>query len=470
MARNPPTTYGGRTFLCCPIQELLPPPPQCLPLTYPADDPYYSQFNYTCQNMLRHVPCPSCSFEKRKHLNQATSFIDCSFAYGVNEEAAKSLRAFDGTGKLLTQPGNLMPKRVKAEKDINCRMKFKKYCFESGDSRGNQHTILASLHTLFVREHNRIATEMKILNPNWDEETLFQEARKLVNAIMQSIVYKEFLPLLLGPTRMSDFDLWFNTSHYNSSVNPQQFEEFNTAAYRLHSTLNSALYENETHSVVNLRDTFMVQQPIHEGSFGRFFKGASKFPAHKYGRHHVVDATKYLYKSPEKLFGPDIQTVNIYRGRDHGMPPYIKLLAYCTNNEVIVKTFEDLNQVMDPEEVKLLKQHYKDVADIDLIIGLQMEYNDATSALPPTGACINAIQFKNLKEGDRFFFTHTGLPNSFSREKIEAIHNASLSRLICDNTDVKEMQANAMLTPSEDNPVVPCSSLPEIDLCLWKTE
>lgn len=46
-----------------------------------------------------------------------------------------------------------------------------------GDIRANQHTVLASLHTLFMREHNRIATELRLINPQWNDETLFQETR-----------------------------------------------------------------------------------------------------------------------------------------------------------------------------------------------------------------------------------------------------------------------------------------------------
>ncbi|KFM64222.1 Chorion peroxidase, partial [Stegodyphus mimosarum] len=469
VVRTPPSTSGGRTLDCCLLDELQ--HPQCISLTYSSDDPYYSQFNFTCQNIIRHIPCPTCSFEKRKLINQATAFIDCSFLYGINEWEANRLREFDGTGKLRTQRGNLMPQISPTSRDLNCISGYEKYCFQSGDSRGNQHLMLASLQNLFLREHNRIATEMKVLNPHWDGETIYQETRKLVGAIMQCIVYKEFLPLLLGPTRMSEFDLWLNNSQYDPTVQPEMLSEFNTASYRLHSTLNTVVYENETSSsIIKLRDTYAIQKPIHENSFGSFLKGASKLPGHKYGRHHVEDVTKYLYKRPINDFGRDIQTINIYRGRDHGVQPYIKLLAYCSNNEINVTTFENLNQVMEPENVELLKQNYKDVADIDLIVGLQMEYNNGISVVPPTAACINAIQFKFLKDGDRFFFTHTGLPTSYSKEKIEAIYNASLSKLICDNTKVTEMQMNALLTPSEENPVMPCSSFPEIDLCLWKSE
>ena len=41
------------------------------------------------------------------------------------------------------------------------------------------------LHTLFMREHNRLARQLKRLNPQWDSETLYQEARKIMGAYTQ---------------------------------------------------------------------------------------------------------------------------------------------------------------------------------------------------------------------------------------------------------------------------------------------
>jgi len=71
-------------------------------------------------------------------------------------------------------------------------------CFLAGDQRVNQNLGLAALHALWLREHNRLALELSRINPQWDDETLFQEARRIVIAEIQHITYNEYLPMVLG--------------------------------------------------------------------------------------------------------------------------------------------------------------------------------------------------------------------------------------------------------------------------------
>jgi peroxidase len=58
---------------------------------------------------------------------------------------------------------------------------------------------LTSLHTLWLREHNRIATVLAVNNPTLNDTMLFMETRRIVVAAFQHIVYKEFLAAILQP-------------------------------------------------------------------------------------------------------------------------------------------------------------------------------------------------------------------------------------------------------------------------------
>lgn len=58
-----------------------------------------------------------------------------------------------------------------------------------------------------MREHNRLADSLRFINPQWDDERLYQQARRILIAEYQHIVYNEFLPRLLGHNAMNLYGL-----------------------------------------------------------------------------------------------------------------------------------------------------------------------------------------------------------------------------------------------------------------------
>lgn len=133
-------------------------------------------------------------------------------------------------------------------------------CFHAGEFRTSENLELVSIHTLFNREHNRIATELAKINPKWNDETLYLETRRIVIALLQHITYNEWLPLINGSLNLSPLNSDSYYQGYNSSVgflkkfkkfkicfqikfkfllkiNPALNNEFSTAAFRFGHSL-----------------------------------------------------------------------------------------------------------------------------------------------------------------------------------------------------------------------------------------
>ena len=122
-----------------------------------------------------------------------------------------------------------------------------KKCFKAGDSRSNEHPGLTAFHTVWLREHNRLARELAYLNPHWEDEKLYQEARRILVAELQHITYNEWLPIVLGTNFMDSLDILPLThghnTKYNPKINPNILNSFSTAAFRFGHSLIQGLME-----------------------------------------------------------------------------------------------------------------------------------------------------------------------------------------------------------------------------------
>jgi hypothetical protein len=156
----------------------------------------------------------------RQQVNVMTAFLDGSMVYGSDSTRAAALREFVG-GRLKTSSGNLLPFNTGGLSNANDAHIFPdNQLFLAGDVRANENSELTSLHTLFMREHNRLAAIIVSQHPTWNDEQVYQQARRLVIGEIQQITYNEFLPALLGPGALAPY------SGYKPNVNPGISTEF----------------------------------------------------------------------------------------------------------------------------------------------------------------------------------------------------------------------------------------------------
>src|SRR5205823_3736062 len=107
----------------------------------------------------------------RQQVNQVSAFLDASVVYGSDAVRAAALRTNDGTGRLKTSPGNLLPFNNTTYfpngplPNDNESIFPAETMFVAGDVRSSENVGLAALQTVLVREHNRLADRYRAANP-----------------------------------------------------------------------------------------------------------------------------------------------------------------------------------------------------------------------------------------------------------------------------------------------------------------
>ena len=198
------------------------------------------------------------------------AFIDASQLYGSDVQRTQILRVNDGSSKLRTsKEGSLLMNNTVGLENYggNDRTDL----FVSGDIGVNEQVGLTAMHTVSVREHNRLADEIAQDQPELNGEEIFQIARKRVGAMMQVITYGEFLSVLLGPGFIDAY------GGYDPAVDPGISNEFATAAFRVgHTMLPSYLLrvsESGQEFTVPLATAFFNPSLIEEVSIAEFLRG-----------------------------------------------------------------------------------------------------------------------------------------------------------------------------------------------------
>lgn len=488
-ATTPMLTPQGTNIDCC-NRKLLNDPkfkhPACISVLLPDDDPFYARFNVGCMNLVRNAPSPpiGCRLRAREQLNQLSHFIDGSMIYGNDEQQSFGLRQFQGGllkssringNEFLPFDGRVGEGCILPTAGIRRGMR----CFVAGDNRVNELTGLVTTHALFLREHNRVAKILWSLNPTWNDEKIYQEARRFVIAEIQHITYNEWLPLLLGPIIMRDFKLELSQTNggysldYDPETDPSILNEFAGAAYRLHSLVQGAFnFQTEDGQIIQqfkLRHIFNNPASLYrQGNYDGCIHSMINDPSQSLDNHFTEEITNHLFQDTNSSFGMDLVTINIQRGRDHGIPGYNFFRTACGLSKI--QSFRQLDNVMIEGAGQLFSQLYAHVDDIDLFIAGNYEKKLKDAMVGPVFACIIGEQFRRLKTGDRYWYENGNQAGAFTPSQLSEVKHASLARIICDNSDtIERIQPLAFLRPSEWNPKVSCEQIPWIDLRHWQT-
>lgn len=361
----------------------------------------------------------------RQQINEITAWIDASNVYGSDEQRALALRTLDGTGRLKTSEGNLLPFN---EAGLPNAGGNSAELFLAGDVRANEQVGLTAMHVLFVREHNWQANRIRQQQPSWTGEQVYQAARRMVAAEMQAITYHEYLPALLGKRAIAAY------RGYDAGIDGTVANEFSHAMFRYgHSALSPTLKRlNAQGDSINagdlpLRDAFFApHRLIDEGGIEPLLRGMASQISQKVDNHLIDDVRNFLF-GPPGSGGFDLAALNIQRGRDHGLPDYNTVRqAYGLR---AVRRFADITG--DRAKQEALAAVYDSVNDIDLWVGALCEDPHEDAMVGELIYTALKDQFEALRDGDRFWYE-----NDLSPGHQREINNTRLSDIIRRNSSI----------------------------------
>jgi hypothetical protein len=372
-------------------------------------------------------------------VTKISTFIDASMVYGSDTTRANALRTFSG-GLLKTSAGNLPPLNTAGLENANDAHIFPdSSMFLAGDIRANENLELTSLQTLFLREHNQLASAISVANPKMTDEQIYQRARRLVMAEVQVITYQEFLPAMLGDRALRPYQ------GYRPDVNPGLATEFSTAGFRVgHTLINDDIQFLDNEGVearegLALAFAFFNPGPLKESGPDGLLKYLATDNTQEVDPQLVEGLRNFLF-GPPGAGGLDLASINIQRGRDHGLPDYntVRVAYGLPRVTSMAQVTSDVGL-----QSKLLSL-YGSVDSMDLWVAGLAEDHLAGSSVGPTFQKIIAHQFERTRDGDANWYER-----SFSGRQLAALRATKLSDIIRRNTSLTKIQDNVFFFDEE---------------------
>lgn len=358
--------------------------------------------------------------------NELSSYVDGSAVYSVSDKAVEKLR--DGKScRMLISGGNMLP--------MNDLMRF-----QAGDKRVNENPALQAIHTLFVREHNRVCAELEKNMKEKSGDEYFDMARRIVVAQIQNIIFYEFVPAILGHA-LPKYGGYH--SHRDASIS----NEFSTVAFRVgHTLINPTLtthYDENDKPVRNLlRNLFMQTSVVREHGIDGLLRGAMTTRAAEVDPHVTSEIRNFLDIGDR--FKLDLVALNIQRSRDHHIPSYNRLREHF--GLLRKRNFHQITK--NKKLANALSQVY--AGDIDLVdpwIGGTAEDHYGGGSLGELFSVMWTAEFVRMREGNRFHFESKHYWGKHSTDELmkmntmkllfrEGVKGGTMKRILQSNTNI----------------------------------
>ncbi|MER5932558.1 peroxidase family protein [Streptomyces sp. NPDC002054] len=286
---------------------------------------------------------------------------------------------------------------------------------------------LSTIQTLFVREHNTVCEALRQEYPRLDEDRVHHTARLIVSALIAKIHTVEWTPAILatevidiglktnwqGPPKkwLEQLGLWLFEAHSLTGI-PQTLPDHHAAPYSLTEDFVTVYRMHpllpDDYEIVDHR----LGRPLHTLGFNDV-QGAAAEPLmrktglanslYSLGIAHPGAITLHNYPRALQAFERDgeiidLSVVDLVRTRRRGVPRYNDFRAGLRKPRV--RRFEDVSS--DAETVARLKEVYRDVDQIDTMVGLFAENPPQGFGFSDTAFRIFILMATRRLQSDRF--------------------------------------------------------------------
>nr|XP_018909483.1 PREDICTED: peroxidase-like [Bemisia tabaci] len=449
-------------------------PANCTSTKVLPDDEEYGPQGVKCLPRIRSQTMQDlgCDLPFLQQLTSLSHFMDHSVMYGSTKNDSMFLREMKG-GRLretIIDHQKFPPNLKNPHSVCDLHKDDPHYCCITGDFRTNENPPFTALATMWWRFHNDCADILSKINPHWDDDTTYEECRRITIASYHFITRKEFLHLLVGPEFVKAAGLNFKNTEpdklYDPFLNPTSINEFLMAAYRgghsmILEVLKLHMHNNETE---HMRINNFLNRPMHVvKSYGPLVESTCDSPMAKQDKFGSKDMNNKLFHSVRAV-GGDLDTTSIERERESGLGGWCHYIHKLLGQDKI-ESWRDLEKYFAPDTIRDFRKVYKHWLDIDLYVGCVAECPVGNSMFGKVCTAIIIEQFKRWLIGDRYHPTCDGQPGLFPNHQLKELNKMDMAYILCHYGDMTEVREKPFLMGGKKKE---CSSMPKVDWNAWK--